>query len=91
MLRTLVREARAQGRTWAQIGEVLQVTRQAAFQRFGAATTGIGSQDDKPTPAPPPIATAEKDAVTVLGQFVHSEWDAVRARFDQLMLATLGR
>jgi len=30
-----VQEARAQGRTWAEIGEELNMTRQAAFKRFG--------------------------------------------------------
>lgn len=35
MLRASVERARAQGRTWQEIGEVLGVTRQAAFQRFG--------------------------------------------------------
>ena len=35
-IRVLVGQARAEGRTWAAIGEVLHVTRQAAFERFGA-------------------------------------------------------
>lgn len=30
-----VQEARAEGRTWAQIGEELDMTKQAAFKRFG--------------------------------------------------------
>ncbi|ROS23035.1 hypothetical protein [Cellulomonas sp. PhB150] len=30
-----VQEARTQGRTWAQIGEELDMTKQAAFKRFG--------------------------------------------------------
>lgn len=30
-----VQEARAQGQTWAQIGEELDMTKQAAFKRFG--------------------------------------------------------
>jgi Protein of unknown function (DUF3887) len=34
-LRASVERARAQGRTWQEIGDVLGVTRQAAFQRFG--------------------------------------------------------
>ena len=44
ILRALVRQARAEGRTWAEIGEVLQVTRQAAFQRFGAPAGGAGDR-----------------------------------------------
>lgn len=32
-----VREARAAGASWVEIGQVLGITRQAAFQRFGQA------------------------------------------------------
>jgi hypothetical protein len=34
-LRTAVDRARAAGSTWAEIGEALGTSRQAAFQRFG--------------------------------------------------------
>lgn len=34
-----VRHARQRGCTWAEIGEVLGVTRQAAYRRFGRATS----------------------------------------------------
>ena len=40
-----VQEARAQGRTWAEIGEELNMSRQAAFKRFGRPvdpSTGAG-------------------------------------------------
>lgn len=37
-LRTAVLQARAEGRTWADIGTSLGMTRQAAFKRFGRAT-----------------------------------------------------
>lgn len=37
-LKQAVHEARANGRTWAEIGEALGMTRQAAFKRFGHAT-----------------------------------------------------
>ena len=36
-LRALVEQARRTGHTWAEVGEVLHVSRQAAFQRFGGA------------------------------------------------------
>ena len=32
-----VEQARAAGHTWAEIGEMLHVSRQAAFQRFGGS------------------------------------------------------
>ena len=38
-LDTSVRHARQRGCTWAEIGEVLGVTRQAAYRRFGRATS----------------------------------------------------
>jgi len=37
VLHALVDEARSQGYTWQEIGDVLGTTRQAAFQRFGRA------------------------------------------------------
>jgi len=37
-LKQAVQEARANGRTWADIGQALGMTRQAAFKRFGHAT-----------------------------------------------------
>ncbi|WP_067537380.1 hypothetical protein [Nocardia crassostreae] len=37
VLRSLVAQARAEGRTWAEVGEVFGTSRQAAFQRFGGS------------------------------------------------------
>jgi hypothetical protein len=37
-LRRAVRQARSDGRTWADIGETLGMTRQAAYKRFGQTT-----------------------------------------------------
>jgi hypothetical protein len=34
-MQAAVQRARAAGRTWAEVGEVLGISRQAAFQRFG--------------------------------------------------------
>ncbi|GAB4585966.1 hypothetical protein [Nocardia sp. IFM 10818] len=48
VLRSLVAQAREEGRTWAEIGEVFGTSRQAAFQRFGAG--GI-----PPVPPMPPL------------------------------------
>ena len=54
-LRAAVANARAAGETWAMIGMVLGVTRQAAFQRFGRDMTGVGlgavlSAEESPRP-----------------------------------------
>lgn len=37
-LKAAVQKARHQGRTWAEVGAALGMTRQAAFKRFGEAT-----------------------------------------------------
>jgi hypothetical protein len=82
ILRALVRQARAQGCTWAEIGEVLHVTRQAAFQRFGRST-------DDPRPeetVTKPIQAAADKASAILGDWLHERYGAVRRRFDARML-----
>ena len=48
-LDTSVRHARQRGCTWAEIGEMLGVTRQAAYRRFGRATS---DSSDGPTVRP---------------------------------------
>ncbi len=40
-LKQAVLQARAEGRTWADIGETLGMTRQAAFKRFGQAMNPV--------------------------------------------------
>jgi hypothetical protein len=84
-LRALVRQARAQGRTWAEIGEVLHVTRQAAFQRFGGDSAPAPDAGSETSPLAPLPGAADRGRA-VLEDFVQQRWDAVRARFDQRML-----
>ncbi|WP_067687315.1 hypothetical protein [Nocardia jejuensis] len=52
VLRSLVRQAREEGRTWAEIGEVFGSSRQAAFQRFGGSSGGM---QIPPLPPMPPM------------------------------------
>lgn len=62
-LKALVRQAREQGTTWAEIGEVLHVTRQAAFQRFGGQPAGEGAENEeglRPIPDAGPKAIKRK-------------------------------
>lgn len=80
-LRALVEQARAAGHTWAEIGELLHVTRQAAFQRFGSgrrptAEEGVGV----------PVDGAVDAAVPVLRAFLDGRFDDARATFGQRML-----
>jgi hypothetical protein len=80
-LHALVRQARAAGHTWAEIGDLLHVSRQAAFQRFGgdqspAAREGVAA----------PVDGAVEAAVPVLQAFLDGRFDDARARFGQRML-----
>jgi hypothetical protein len=81
-LRALVEQARAAGHTWAEIGEVLHVSRQAAFQRFGGGR--------RPTPEDgaiaAPVAGAVASAVTALQAFLDGRWGDARSTFDQRIL-----
>ncbi len=75
----LVRQARSEGDSWAAIGYALQVSRQAAFQRFGSRAgeaTEMGSEV---------LADAPKRGVQALRQFLDGEFEALRADFDQRM------
>jgi hypothetical protein len=76
---TLVGQARAQGFSWAAIGEVLQVSRQAAFQRFGPRTAEATTADGTA------LADAPQRATTALRQFLAGELQALRAGFDETM------
>jgi len=80
--RGLVVRARSDGRTWAEIGDVLHVTRQAVLQRFGGAPADTGS-----APVPPrPMRSAGPKAVELLEHFLDRRWEELRAHFNQRML-----
>ncbi|MFX0576878.1 hypothetical protein [Nocardia nepalensis] len=54
ILHTLARQAREQGHTWAEIGDLLGTSRQAAFQRFSGPMPPMGPFPQPPTPPTPP-------------------------------------
>ena len=54
-LQIAVQEARSAGRTWAEIGETLGISRQAAFKRFGEVINPVNGQ--KITGAPMAMQT----------------------------------
>lgn len=82
-LHALVARARAAGHTWAEIGEVLHVSRQAAFQRFGGGEQMAGEREPASGIA---IDGAEPRALAVLQAFLDERFDDARANFDERML-----
>lgn len=80
-LRALVEQARAAGHTWAEIGELLHVTRQAAFQRFGG-----GQRPTAEERVTVPVDGAVESAVPVLEAFLDGRFDDARATFAERML-----
>jgi hypothetical protein len=81
-LRALVHQARARGATWNEIGEVLHVTRQAAFQRFGGQLT---TQSPEEQTMNQPIPEAGAKAIKVIESFLAEDWEGLRATFDERM------
>lgn len=80
-LRALVQQARADGHTWAEIGELLHVSRQAAFQRFGpAAHAGDGTEA-----VATPVDGAIEHALPVLEAFLDERFEDVQATFGERM------
>ncbi|MDQ3786441.1 MAG: DUF3887 domain-containing protein [Actinomycetota bacterium] len=80
-LRRAVEEARASGRTWQEIGDVLGTSRQAAFQRFGRPVAPRTAEELLP-------GAAEK-AVALLTDLVAGRWVEVSRDFDTRMAAEL--
>jgi hypothetical protein len=78
-LHALVQQARAEGHTWAEIGELLHVTRQAAFARFG--TTGALEILD--VTDIPPLEDAGDQARQMLGDFFADRFEEIRANFSE--------
>lgn len=81
ILHSLVHQARAEGHTWAEVGDVLHVSRQAAFQRFGGSSSMAGVGHAEISPAP----DASDQALAVLGDFVAKRWDRLQVRFSAKM------
>lgn len=85
LLSATARAARDHGCTWQEIGDVVGVTRQAAFQRFGKPI-------DPRTGAPMQKATiihADAMALDLIEKISTAQWATVTARFDETMSATL--
>jgi Protein of unknown function (DUF3887) len=84
-LQASVERARAAGRTWQEIGDLLGVTRQAAFQRFGRPT-------DPRTGAPmngAALPEAGKRATALLIDWIEARYAEVTAGFDAALTEQL--
>jgi hypothetical protein len=85
LMAAAVQQAREAGRTWQEIGEVLGVSRQAAFQRYGKPIdprTG-GVMNTSPLPDAVELARA------VIDDHAHGRWANITGRFDDTMRAGL--
>jgi hypothetical protein len=80
-LRAFVEQERAAGHTWAEIGDLLRVSRQAAFQRFGG---GRGSGVEEGIMGP--VEGAVEHAVGLLQALLDGRFDDARSSFGQRML-----
>ena len=81
-LQAAVDRARAAGHSWREIGDVLQTTRQAAFQRFGRP---IDPRTNKPM-TKQTLPGAEDKAIEILGCITEGRWDDARRDFGEKML-----
>jgi Protein of unknown function (DUF3887) len=84
-MREAVQAARQAGHTWAELGDLLGTTRQAAFQRFGRPL-------DPRTGAPMADAIlpgATERAAALIADVAEQRWEQARAGFDQRMSAAL--
>jgi hypothetical protein len=80
-LRLAVDLARASGRTWQELGDVLGVTRQAAFQRFGHPVDPRTGQPMSEAMIP---GAAER-ATQLMIDWIEGRYDQVMADFNEIM------
>jgi hypothetical protein len=89
-LATCVRQARAAGHTWQELGDVLHTTRQAAFQRFGRpAETAVLHPGTGPAMPDELLAGAAELALGVFTAFFQGLDDQLAADFDDTVRAQL--
>lgn len=85
LLAASVERARNDGVTWQQIGDVLGVSRQAAFQRFGKPVDpATGATLDTAV-----LPDATELAASVIDLLASGRWDQVTSQFDDAMLRTV--
>jgi len=80
-----VQQARAAGRTWQEIGQVIGVSRQAAFQKYGKPIDPRNGEVMNTSPLPDAIELAQ----AVIDDHAHCRWTSITERFDDTMRAGL--
>ena len=84
VLRLCVRQCRDAGHTWQEIGDLLGVTRQAAFQRFGKP---IDPRTGEPMDKTVRMADAAERAVEIVTAVLDGRMDEARQSFNAEVLA----
>jgi len=85
LMAAAVQQAREAGRTWQEIGQVLGVSRQAAFQRYGKPIDPRNGEVMNTSPLPEAIELAR----AVIDDHAHGRWASITERFDETMRAGL--
>ena len=85
LMAAAVQQAREAGRTWQELGEVLGVSRQAAFQRYGKPVDPRNGEVMNTSPLPDAIELAR----AVIDDHAQGRWADVSARFDDTMRSGL--
>ncbi len=80
-LQQAVDRARAAGHSWREIGNVLETSRQAAFQRFGRP---VDPRTGAPVSRAVPPGLTDK-AITIFGDMAAGRWERACRDFDQIM------
>ncbi len=84
VLELCVQQARDAGHTWQEIGDLLGVTRQAAFQRFGKP---IDPRTGKPMDKTVQMTDAAERAAEIVAEVLEGRMDEARKSFNAQVLA----
>jgi len=76
-----IQRARDQGASWKEVGDILGISRQGAFQRYGKPIDPRTGEPMNTTP----LANAAALAETVIDELSSGRWSAVTDRFDPAM------
>lgn len=84
VLKLCVQQSRDAGHTWQELGDLLGVTRQAAFQRFGKP---IDPRTGEPMDKTVHMTDAAERALQIVTDVLENRMDAARPTFNAEVLA----